>query len=111
MGAFIGYFFYPKRAQSMTLPRRGIRLYQRQASSVFPERATKMSSAAANSHVSRDVISRAGVGRIGAIGKHILNELSTLANRPAEHRRLAALSPRLLEDIGMTVAERDALTR
>lgn len=70
-----------------------------------------MSSAAANSHVSHGAIGGSGVGRLGVICKQILNEFAALANRPAEHRRLAALSPRLLEDIGMTVAERDALLR
>ena len=52
-----------------------------------------------------------GFGRFGAIGKQILNSMEKLADRPAERRRLAALPLRQLEDIGMTVAERDALLR
>jgi len=70
-----------------------------------------MSNTAANSQISPGVVGAVGVGRIGTVCKLILNELSTLAQRPAERRRLAALSPRLVEDIGMTVAERDALAR
>jgi uncharacterized protein YjiS (DUF1127 family) len=41
--------------------------------------------------------------------KQILNDAAGFVNRPLERRRLAALSPRLLDDIGMTPAERDAL--
>jgi uncharacterized protein YjiS (DUF1127 family) len=51
----------------------------------------------------------AGFGGIVAVCKQILNELMALAQRPIERRRLAALTSRQLEDIGMTPAERDAL--
>jgi len=70
-----------------------------------------MTNLTTNSTLSHGVLAESGLGRIGAVCKQILNELSALAQRPAEHRRLAALSPRMLDDIGMTVAERDALLR
>jgi uncharacterized protein YjiS (DUF1127 family) len=60
---------------------------------------------------SNSVFGGAGLSRLGATCKQILNSLAAMANRPAERSRLAALTPRLLEDIGMTVAERDAQLR
>jgi uncharacterized protein YjiS (DUF1127 family) len=68
-----------------------------------------MSSSTANSHISLGDLSETGVGRFSARCKQILNDAAILANRPVERRRLAALSPRMLDDIGMTAAERDAL--
>jgi hypothetical protein len=53
----------------------------------------------------------AGRGRIGAVCKQILNNVAAIANRPVERDRFAALSMRQLEDIGMTIAERDDMLR
>ena len=53
----------------------------------------------------------AGLSRVGAMCKQILNNLAEMANRPAERRRFAELPLRQLEDIGLTIAERDALLR
>jgi len=39
--------------------------------------------------------------------KQILNSLSGMASRAEDRRRFAALPLRQLEDIGLTVAERD----
>jgi hypothetical protein len=52
-----------------------------------------------------------GLGRIGETCKQILNNLAALADRSAERARFAALPLRQLEDIGMAIAERDALLR
>jgi uncharacterized protein YjiS (DUF1127 family) len=68
-----------------------------------------MTSSTAHSHISLWIVSESGVSRIGAVCKQILNDGAGFVNRPAERRRLAALSPRMLDDIGMTAAERDAL--
>ena len=70
-----------------------------------------MSNASQVSDNSHSVFGGAGLSRLSATCKQILNNLVAMANRPAERSRLAALTPRLLEDIGMTVAERDALLR
>ena len=59
----------------------------------------------ANSH---GVSGGTGLGRVGAICKQILNVATAMANHSAEHLRFAALSVRELDDIGLTVAERDA---
>lgn len=48
---------------------------------------------------------------LGALCKQILNHLREMADRSADRSRFAALPARYLEDIGMTVAERDALLR
>ena len=68
-----------------------------------------MTSSTAHSHVSLGFASEGGANRVAAMCKQILNDAAAFVNRPAERRRFAALSPRLLDDIGMTVAERDAL--
>ena len=47
------------------------------------------------------------LGRVGAICKQILNVATAMANHSAERLRYAALSVRELDDIGLTVAERD----
>jgi hypothetical protein len=57
------------------------------------------------------VFGGAGFGRVGAMCKQILNNVAALADRSAERARFAALPPRQLEDIGVTIAERDALLR
>jgi uncharacterized protein YjiS (DUF1127 family) len=70
-----------------------------------------MSNPAVNSIGSTRNFGDGGIGRIGSVCKQILNDLAELSRRPAQRQRLAALSPRLLEDIGMTIAERDDLLR
>jgi hypothetical protein len=60
---------------------------------------------------SHSVFGGAGLGRVGAICKQILNVLAQSANRPIERSRFAALPMRQLEDIGITIAERDAMLR
>ena len=68
-----------------------------------------MSSSTAHSHISLSDLSETGVSRFSAVCKQILNDAAILVNRPVERRRLAALTSRMLDDIGMTAAERDAL--
>lgn len=70
-----------------------------------------MSTTATHSQVSHGALSDAGGNRVFAVCKQILNDVAELASRPSERRRLAALTPRLLDDIGMSVAERDAFLR
>ncbi|HEY4925617.1 MAG TPA: hypothetical protein VII20_14480 [Roseiarcus sp.] len=52
-----------------------------------------------------------GFDRVGAKCKQILNSLSGMASRAEGRRRFAALPLRQLEDIGLTIAERDDLLR
>jgi ribosome-associated protein YbcJ (S4-like RNA binding protein) len=68
----------------------------------------KMSSSTAHSRISLGDLSETGVSRFGVMCKQILNDAAMLVNRPIERRRLAALTPRMLDDVGMTAAERDA---
>jgi hypothetical protein len=71
------------------------------------QRATMMSN---TTHVfanSRGVFEGTGLGRVGAVCKQILNVATGMANHSAERLRYAALSVRELDDIGLTVAERD----
>ena len=56
---------------------------------------------------SRDVFEETRFGRVWAICKQILNVATATANHSAERLRYAALSVRELDDIGLTVAERD----
>ncbi len=70
-----------------------------------------MNNSTAHSHDSLGDFGGAGLGRVAAMCKQILNNMAKTANRPNEHRRFAALPLRQLEDIGMTVAERDAQLR
>ena len=70
-----------------------------------------MNSSTTHSDSSFNVFGGIGLSRLGAVCKQILNGLVEMAHRPAERDRLAALSLHQLEDIGMTVAERDALLR
>jgi hypothetical protein len=55
----------------------------------------------------RSVSGGTGLGRVGVICKQILNAATGMANHSAERLRYAALSVRELDDIGLTVAERD----
>ena len=50
----------------------------------------------------------ASIGRIGSVCKLILNNLAEQAERSAERSRFAQLPRRYLDDVGMTIAERDA---
>jgi hypothetical protein len=74
-------------------------------------RATIMSGSTRAFDNSSPVFGGAGFGRVGAMCKQILNNLAAMADRSAERARFAALPVRQLEDIGMTIAERDALLR
>jgi hypothetical protein len=49
-----------------------------------------------------------GLGRVGAVCKQFLNNLTEMAQRSAERSRFAQLPRRYLDDVGMTIAERDA---
>ncbi len=55
--------------------------------------------------------SHADLGVSWAVGlvKRILNELGERAGAAVDRSRLAALPPRYLDDVGMTVAERAAI--
>jgi hypothetical protein len=50
-----------------------------------------------------------GVSRAGGIWKGILNRLAERADAAVDRSRLAALPLRYLDDVGITVAERDAI--
>jgi hypothetical protein len=69
------------------------------------------------SHITRNpdnflhVFASAGLGGLGAICKQILNNLAERARRSVDRGRFAALPLRQLDDIGMTIAERDAQLR
>jgi hypothetical protein len=52
-----------------------------------------------------------GVRRIGSVCQHLLNIVAEAATRAAERSRYAALPRRYLDDVGMTIAERDAALR
>jgi uncharacterized protein YjiS (DUF1127 family) len=52
-----------------------------------------------------------GFDRVGEKCKQILNTLNGMASRAEGRRRFAALPLRQLEDIGLTIAERDDLNR
>jgi hypothetical protein len=67
-----------------------------------------MSNSILNSNNSVSAFDGAGRGRFGAVCKQILNTLAEMANRSVDRGRFAALPTRYLEDIGMTIAERDA---
>ena len=73
--------------------------------------STKMSHSTTNSHLSLSLPHDSGLNRLAATCKQFLNGWSALTHRLAERRELATLSPRQLEDIGMTDAERDSLLR
>ncbi len=52
-----------------------------------------------------------GIRRIGSACQHLLNIVAEAATRAAERSRYAALPRRYLDDVGMTIAERDAALR
>ncbi len=60
------------------------------------------------SHHSFDGLS---IRRIGSACQHLLNIVAEAATRAAERSRYAALPRRYLDDVGMTIAERDAAPR
>jgi hypothetical protein len=51
------------------------------------------------------------IRRIGSACQHLLNIVAEAATRAAERSRYAALPRRYLDDVGMTIAERDAALR
>jgi hypothetical protein len=53
----------------------------------------------------------ADLGRVGTACKQILNVWEAMAIRSATRRRFAALTVSQLDDIGLTIAERDDLLR
>lgn len=48
---------------------------------------------------------------IGSVCQHLLNIVAEAAARASERSRYAALPRRYLDDVGMTIAERDAALR
>jgi hypothetical protein len=52
-----------------------------------------------------------GIRRIGSACQYLLNIVAEAATRAAERSRYAALPRRYLDDVGMTIAERDAALR
>ena len=52
-----------------------------------------------------------GIRRIGSACQHLLNIVAEAATRAAERSRYAVLPRRYLDDVGMTIAERDAAIR
>lgn len=52
-----------------------------------------------------------GMRRLGSACQHLLNIVAEAATRAAERSRYAALPRRYLDDVGMTIAERDAALR
>ncbi len=48
---------------------------------------------------------------IGSACQHLLNIVAEAATRASERSRYAALPRRYLDDVGMTIAERDAALR
>lgn len=52
-----------------------------------------------------------GIRRIGSACQYLLNTVIEAATRAAERSRYAALPRRYLDDVGMTIAERDAAIR
>jgi hypothetical protein len=70
-------------------------------------RATIMSHYVRISDHSHSFFGGGGFDRVGVKCKQILNSLGGMASRAEGRRRFAALPLRQLEDIGLTVAERD----
>jgi hypothetical protein len=66
---------------------------------------TRINSHSGNSQHSVD---GEGIRRIGSACQYLLNIVAEAATRAAERSRYAALSRRYLDDVGMTIAERDA---
>jgi hypothetical protein len=66
-----------------------------------------MSNFSRTSDHSHSFFDGSGFDRAGVKCKQILNSLTGMASRAEDRRRFAALPLRQLEDIGLTVAERD----
>ena len=64
----------------------------------------------ASAHLSA-ASSQSIVVKIGSVCKQILNNLAEQAHRSAERSRFGQLPRRYLDDVGMTIAERDAQLR
>ncbi len=69
---------------------------------------THLSAHSRHSHHSFD---GASIRRIGSACQHLLNIVAEAATRASERSRYAALPRRYLDDVGMTIAERDAALR
>jgi hypothetical protein len=69
---------------------------------------TQMTIYSKNSASSMGGFGGVGFGRVGAVCKQILNGLVEMAHRSEERSRFALLPRRYLDDVGMTIAERDA---
>jgi hypothetical protein len=69
---------------------------------------TQMTSPDGDFHTSAFRFEAIGFGLVRDACKHILNSLTETAHRSAERSRFALLPRRYLDDVGMTIAERDA---
>ncbi len=65
----------------------------------------------ARSNHSRHSFDGASIRLIGSACQHLLNIVAAAATRASERSRYAALPRRYLDDVGMTIAERDAALR
>jgi hypothetical protein len=70
-------------------------------------RAMIMSNFVRTSDHSHSFFGGDGFDRVGEKCKQILNSLGGMASRAEDRRRFAALPFRQLEDIGLTIAQRD----
>jgi hypothetical protein len=70
-----------------------------------------MAQASAHFHQIHHPFDGSGIRRIGSACQHLLNLVAEAATRASERSRYAALPRRYLEDVGMTIAERDAALR
>ncbi|MGD0183792.1 MAG: hypothetical protein ABSC25_00915 [Roseiarcus sp.] len=77
-----------------------------------PQRkVTTMSHFHARSNHSCHSFDGASIRRIGSVCQYLLNIVAEAATRASERSRYAALPRRYLDDVGMTIAERDAALR
>ena len=65
----------------------------------------------AHSNHSHHSLDRGSIRVIGSACQHLLNIVAEAATRASERSRYAALPRRYLDDVGMTIAERDAALR
>ncbi len=65
----------------------------------------------ANSNHSRHSLEGGSIRLIGSVCQYLLNIVAEAATRASERSRYAALPRRYLDDVGMTIAERDAALR
>jgi hypothetical protein len=67
-----------------------------------------MTSPRSASSTSSSIFGDIRLGAVAGACKQFLNGLAELAHRSAERSRFAHLHRRYLDDVGMTIAERDA---